>query len=78
MESNKPRGLKFEYLLPHLTEEFKLYLSDDVINIQKCFGLTVGASEKFKHELDKNITKNYTKAKPTISRIKKFIHTKLW
>jgi len=73
----KTRGLKFEYLTPHLSESFKLYLAQDVKNIIKCFDLSENAADKFKEALVKDITKNYLKPLPKVKFFKKLLYNLL-
>ena len=67
-EVRKTKGLRFEYLIPHLTENFKTQLANDSANIKKCFDLSDGASQRFQEELKKQLTKNGIKPfiKPNI------------
>ena len=67
------RGLRFDYLLPHLEEDFKIYLSQDRKNILKCFDLTEGAADAFADLLIKDVTKNRIKAPKKLSIFKRII-----
>lgn len=76
METKKKptKGLRFEYLIPHLSNKFQIYLVQDVKNIQNSFELTENASTMFKKELVKQLTKNGIKELPKPSFFQSLIY----